>query len=113
MSLFWVQLDAEIHETERHTVQSQKVMLTIVWNPGGFHLVNSLPKGFKFNASYYVTQILDLLSKWRRTQVGRTNRKLIVHGDNARPHTAKMTSQFMDQNSMHQSGHPALEEREG
>jgi hypothetical protein len=67
-------------------------MLTIVWNPGGFHLVNILPEGFKFNASYYVTQILDPLSKWRRTQVGRANRKLIVHADNARPHTAKMTS---------------------
>jgi hypothetical protein len=101
------QPDAEIPERERHTVQSQKLMLTIVWNPGGFHLVNILPKGFKFNASYYVTQILDPLSKWRRTQVGRTNRKLIVHADNARPHTAKMTSQFMEQNSMQRVPHPA------
>jgi hypothetical protein len=75
-------------------------MLARVWNPGGFHLVNILPKGFKFNATYYVTQILDPLSKWRRTQVGRTNRKLIVHADNARPHTATMTSRFMEQNSM-------------
>jgi hypothetical protein len=65
------------------------VMLTIVWNPGGFHLVNILPKWIKFNASYYATQILDPLSKWRRTQLGRTNRKLIVHADNACPHTAK------------------------
>jgi hypothetical protein len=45
-------------------------MLTIVWNPSGFHLVNILPKRLKFNASYYVTQILDPLSKRRRTQVG-------------------------------------------
>jgi histone-lysine N-methyltransferase SETMAR len=70
-------------------------------------LVNILPKGFKFNASYYVTHILDPLSKWRRTQVGRTNRKLIVYADNARPHTAKMTSQFMEQNSMQRAPHPA------
>jgi histone-lysine N-methyltransferase SETMAR len=82
-------------------------MLTIVWNPGGFHLVNILPKGFKFNASHYVTQIFDSLSKWRKTQVGRTSRKLIVHADNARPHTAKMTSQFMEQNSMQRAPHPA------
>jgi hypothetical protein len=82
-------------------------MLTIVWNPGGFHLVNILPKGFKFNASYYITQVLDPLSKWQRTQVGRTNRKLIVHADNARPHTAKMTSQFLDENSMQRAPHPA------
>jgi hypothetical protein len=61
--LIWAQPDAEIPERERHTIQSQKVMLTIVWNPGGFHLVNILPKRFKFNASSYATQILDPLSK--------------------------------------------------
>jgi hypothetical protein len=88
----WARPDGETPEREPHIVQSQKVMLTIVWNPGGFHLVNILPNGFKFNASHSVTQILDPLSKWRRTQVGRTNRKLIVHPDNTRPHTAKMTS---------------------
>jgi hypothetical protein len=105
--LIWAQPDAEIPQRERHTVRSQKVMLTIVWNPGGFHLVNILPKGFKFNASYSVTQILDPLSKWRSIQVGRTNRKLIVHTDNARPHTGKMTSQFMEQNSIQRAPHPA------
>jgi histone-lysine N-methyltransferase SETMAR len=82
-------------------------MLTIVWNPGGFHLVNILPKGFKFNASYYVTQILDTRSKWGRTQAGHTNRKLIVHADDAHRHTAKMTSQFMEHNSMQRAPHPA------
>jgi histone-lysine N-methyltransferase SETMAR len=105
--LTWAQPDAEIPEREWHTVQSQKVMFTLVWNSGSFHLVNILPKGFKFNASYYVTQILDPLSKWRRTQVGRINRRLIAHADNARPHTAKMTSQFMEQNSMQMAPHPA------
>jgi hypothetical protein len=103
----WAQPDAKIPERERHIVQSQKVMFTIVWNPGGFHLVNILLKRFKFNASYHVTQILDPLSKWRRTQVGRTNRKLIVHADNARPHTAKKTSRFMEQNSMQRAPHLA------
>jgi hypothetical protein len=34
----------------------------MVWNPGGFHLIKLLPKGFKFNAGYYVAQILDPLS---------------------------------------------------
>jgi hypothetical protein len=53
-----------------------------------------------------VTQILDPLSKWQKTQVGRTNRKLIVLADSARPHTAKMTSQFMEQNSMQRAPNP-------
>jgi hypothetical protein len=62
--LIWAQLSAEIPERERHTIQSQNVMLTIVWNPDGFHLVNILPKGFKFNAGYDAAHILDPLSKW-------------------------------------------------
>jgi hypothetical protein len=52
--LIWAQPDAEIPEKERHTVQSQKMMLTIVWNPGGYHLFNILSKGFKLKTSYYV-----------------------------------------------------------
>jgi transposase len=104
--LIWLQLDEEIPERERGTIQSEKVMLTIVWNLSGFHVINVLPKGFKFNASYYVTQTLDPLSKWRRIQVGR-NRKLIVHADNARSHLVKMTSHFIEQNSMQRAPHPA------
>jgi hypothetical protein len=71
--LIWLQPDEEIPERARHTVQSEKVMITIVWNPSGLRLIKVLPKGFKFNASYYVTQILDPLSIWRGTQIGRTN----------------------------------------
>jgi hypothetical protein len=74
--LIWLQPDGDIPERERLTIQSEKVMRTIIWNPSGFNLINVLPKGFKFNASFYVTQILGLLSDWRRTQLGRTNRKL-------------------------------------
>jgi hypothetical protein len=32
---------------------------------------------------------------------------LIVHADNARPHTAKMASQFMEQNSIQRAPHRA------
>jgi hypothetical protein len=62
------------------------MMIAIVWNPSGFHLIKLRPKGFKFNASYYVTQILDPASVCCGTQIGRTNRKLIVHADDARPY---------------------------
>jgi histone-lysine N-methyltransferase SETMAR len=104
--LIWLQPGEEIPEIERRTIQSEKVMLMIVWNPSGFHMINVVPKWFKFNASFYVTQILGLLSDWCRTQVGRTNHKLWVHADNARPHTATVTLQFMQQNAMRRTLHP-------
>jgi diaminopimelate epimerase len=32
-------------------------MLTIVWNPSGFHLISVLPKEIKFDTSHYVFTI--------------------------------------------------------
>jgi hypothetical protein len=60
-------------------IQSEKVMLTMVWNSSGFHIINVAPKKFRFNAIFSVSQILVPLSDWRRTQVGRPNRKLLIH----------------------------------
>jgi hypothetical protein len=48
--LIWLRREEEIPERVRQMVQSQKVMLPIVWNLNGFHLIRVLPKGFKFNA---------------------------------------------------------------
>jgi hypothetical protein len=59
-------------------------MSRIVVNPNGFHLVIVLSKGIKFNADHYITDILLPLAEWRKTQVGRTDGKLIVHAENAR-----------------------------
>jgi hypothetical protein len=33
-------------------VRSEKMMLTNVWNPSGFHVINVLSKGIKFNADH-------------------------------------------------------------
>jgi histone-lysine N-methyltransferase SETMAR len=105
--LIWLQPDAEIPERERHTVQSEKVMLTVVWNPSGWHVVTILPKGATFDAAYYISDILTPLAKWRKNQIGSTNRNLIVHSDNARPHIAKKNLEFLKDNSMNRAPHPA------
>jgi hypothetical protein len=49
----WLRRVDKVPEKERDTIQSKKFMLTIVWNPRGFHLIKVLEKGRKFNASYY------------------------------------------------------------
>jgi hypothetical protein len=46
----WLPRGEKVPGRERHTVQSKKVMLTIVWNPCGFHLIKVLETGRKFNA---------------------------------------------------------------
>jgi hypothetical protein len=73
-------------------------MFTIVWNPRGFHLVKVLEKGSKFNAGYSVAEILEPLSQWRSIEAAGNQQKLLVHADNARPHTAKLRTQYFNEN---------------
>jgi hypothetical protein len=82
----------KIPEREQHTIQSKKFMLTIVWNSCGFHLIKVLEKGRKFNAGYYIAEILEPLFQWRSIEAASNERKLLVHADNAHPHTAKLST---------------------
>jgi transposase len=88
---------------ERITVETPKMMLTIVWNTKRFHVVEILPKGVKFNAGYFCNSILRALVP-DDGDVGR--RKMVIHHDNARPHAAWRTRAFMDENSMKPAPHP-------
>jgi histone-lysine N-methyltransferase SETMAR len=104
--LMWTSPGEIVVDRERHIVQSPKFMLTVVWNPIGFHVLKALPKGRKFNAQYYTNDILVAISDWRR-QIGATRpNKLWVHSDNARPHTAKMSRDYIGFNRMKQTPHP-------
>jgi hypothetical protein len=66
-------------------------MLRIVWNRNGFHLINVLSKAIKFKTTHDVTDILVPLLERCKTQVGGKDRELIVHVDDARGHTARVT----------------------
>jgi hypothetical protein len=65
--LMWTAPEEIVVDRERHTIQSEKFMLTVVWNPIGFHVLKSLPKGRKFNAQYYI--IIQMIS-WSQSQIG-------------------------------------------
>jgi hypothetical protein len=55
---------------------------------------------------HYVPDILVPLLEWRKTQVGGSDRKLIVDTDNARQHTARVTVEFLTHNGMKRARHP-------
>jgi hypothetical protein len=75
-------------------------MLTIVWDPNDFQVINVLSKGIKFNINYYITEVLTPLVEWRKNQAGRTDPKLIVHVDKARLYTATVSLDYQQQNGM-------------
>jgi histone-lysine N-methyltransferase SETMAR len=82
------------------------VTSTIVSDPTGFQLIDFLSPHTKFNETYYVTNILCPFAVWRDIQVRKTDRKLIIHSENARPHTDKKTLDFLELNGMDRAPHP-------
>jgi hypothetical protein len=74
--LMWTAPGEIVVDKERHTVQSQKFMLMVVWNLIGFHVLKALPKGRKFNQQYYTNDILLAISDWRRQAGGTRPNKL-------------------------------------
>jgi hypothetical protein len=81
-------------------------MLTIVWNPHGFHLIKILEKACKFNTGHYIAEILEPLSQWRSIEAACNERKLLVHEANARPHTSKLSILYFNENRLKSAPHP-------
>jgi hypothetical protein len=63
-------------------------------------------KGRKLNAGYCIADILEPLSQWRLIEAAGNERKLLVHADNGRPHTAKLSIQYFNENQMKSAPHP-------
>jgi hypothetical protein len=72
-------------------------MITVVWSPHGFRVIQSLPKGIKWTSRDYSDNILSQIAALRG--VG-NHRKMIVHADNAGPHAVKCVTEYMDHNSL-------------
>jgi hypothetical protein len=92
----WVQAGQQHPERVKHKIGDHKMMVTIVWNPQCFNLVDALPKGQKFNANYYIDRILQPLLESRSTVHGPG---LIINADNARSQMAQKTIQFCRENA--------------
>jgi histone-lysine N-methyltransferase SETMAR len=104
--LIWFAPGEMIPETERHIIQSPKSMITVAWNTSGFHVLAALLKDAKFNASYYTNEIVEEIRKWRDAYRKKRTRSLIVHADNARPHTARASLEYLEANGRGKAPYP-------
>jgi hypothetical protein len=59
----WLPPGEKVPERPRVTTQCNKLIVTIVRNPSGFHLIGILPSECKFNGSHYRKEILEPLSE--------------------------------------------------
>ena len=70
-----------------------KVMATFFWDVSGIIHVDFLEPGTTINAERYISTLKSLKARLRRV---RGNKKITLHHDNARPHTARATVQAID-----------------
>jgi hypothetical protein len=89
------------------TIGTKKVMLTVIWEIDGFHVVDMMPPGRHFNTESFLTHIMDpLLAKV--FPEGRKSHalRLSVHFDNCPVHSWNASKQFFDGNSLVVVLHP-------
>jgi histone-lysine N-methyltransferase SETMAR len=79
------------------------MMVTIVWNPLGFHLLNALPKGNTFNAEYYRVNIPKNFLPLRPLVFGK---RLVIHAVNAKLHTARKSRAVCEEKRLRLAVHP-------
>jgi histone-lysine N-methyltransferase SETMAR len=103
----WVPEGAAIPTRPRQTIGSPKRMLTVFWSPLGFALVRMLPKGAHFDAHYFCTNILAEVDRIRPAATAEdARRKVVLHFDNASPHSASATASFLSSHRMKRAPHP-------
>lgn len=104
----WVVSGEEPDFRVKKMISSEKLMISVFWNPNGIVLVDALPKGQKFNSEYYINNILKKLHESGGGFPDTNGKKLNVHADNARPHTSKMTIRYFETHGMKKVPHPAF-----
>jgi hypothetical protein len=61
----WMPSGEIVPDSQRQGISFPKLMLTVIGNPSGFHILKSLPKESKFNTQFYANNILVAIFDWR------------------------------------------------
>ena len=81
-------------------------MITIFWSPNGFHVVEALDDNMVFNADYFRDEILEQINLKSSNDRETLGKKLVLHYDNAGPHTSKKVKKYLDQNKIIRTPQP-------
>ncbi|GFR74342.1 histone-lysine N-methyltransferase SETMAR [Elysia marginata] len=72
-----------------------KVMATVFWEAKGVILLDILPQGQSINAAQYCSALDRLRDAIRRKRPGLLRRGVVFQHDNAAPHSANLTQQWL------------------
>ena len=81
-------------------------MATVFWDAQGVLLVDFLPRGETVNAIRYCQTLDRLREAIRRKRPGRLRQGVLLQHDNATPHTAKLTQDWLQRYKWEVLPHP-------
>ncbi|GBN57065.1 hypothetical protein AVEN_23906-1 [Araneus ventricosus] len=81
-------------------------MCTVFWDRQGIPLVEFLPRGETINAVRYCETLRKLRSAIQNKRQGMLSQGIVFLHDNARPHSAGVTQNFIQQFGLEQFDHP-------
>ncbi|GFO06154.1 collagen alpha-1(iv) chain [Plakobranchus ocellatus] len=95
--------------TKKFIVQrnAAKVMATVFWDVKGVILLDILPQGQCINAARYCSTLDRLKEAIRRKRPGLLRRGVVLQHDNATPHSANLTQQWLQRYGWEILPHPA------
>lgn len=88
------------------THSAKKLMATVFWDVRGILLVDFLPPGETINAARYCQTLDRLREAIRRKRPGHLTKGVTLQHDNATPHTAKMTQDWLKRHNWENLPHP-------
>jgi histone-lysine N-methyltransferase SETMAR len=103
----WVGAGDDPVTEARQTLTTKKHLATVFWDSKGIILIDILPRGETITAIYY-SSLLDKLKDalWRERRRRTTDGSLFLQQDNARPHSAAVTTSKLREIGLKPLPHP-------
>ncbi|GFO48549.1 histone-lysine N-methyltransferase SETMAR [Plakobranchus ocellatus] len=106
-SMTWKHPSSPVTKKFKMQRSAAKVMATVFWDAKGVILLDILPQGQCINAARYCSTLDRLKKAIRRKRPGLLRRGVVLQHDNATPHSANLTQQWLQRYGWEIVPHPA------
>ena len=105
-SMQWRHTSSPSAKKFKSVISSRKIMASVFWDRKGILLIEFLPQGETINALRYCETLKKLRRAIQNKRRGMLTKGVCLLHDNARPHTANVTTHLLDSFGWDIIGHP-------
>lgn len=103
----WVEAGAQPSSVARRGLTNKKVLMCIWWDCRGIIYQTYLKPGQTIDSESYIQMLMQVQGELLKRRTSLVTRKgVIFHQDNAKPHTSKVTKQFLSELGWELMMHP-------